>query len=661
MANKNSISKDSVLNDDALTVDIASDEVEVIASDISVANQTVTNVAVIKNTAEDKPEADNADQENDKTNVFDERIAQVLGLDEEEQDNIKDKADEVKEAVTDTVQNAKDKVADTKEAVQDKVAEVKDTIEDKVDNAKEVVQDKLDDAKEMMADAKDTALDKAQDLQQTAQEKAEEIKDTVQDKVEDAKEVMADAKEAIQDKKEQLSQKADGIKEELSQKVQDIKEKAADTADTLKQTLSDKIDGVKEAFKGEQNSTDDTTKVSKDDEASLKDKAGEVLTGLKDKAQSLLSDTKEKFNDTKDKLSDTLSDTKDKLSQETAAIQDKLDDAKEDLQKTKENLLDKKDALVEQAMQTHDEAKQEAAAYESSHTQSGLKAKLGAMGAYLGAFYAPKDSYEAADLDSPNDGFYAQTGAFAQNLLGSKGQMAGSLAKKFLSEDKLDSISKAVYGKIASWAQDWALADLKNDERFESLADLSDDEKEAFADDIVNQNRALATMGAVAGLMGLKGVVADTAWLLLVSLKSVYQLAHLYGKRLSGKEGIEAAYGILSQCNLDGLQEKQVIMTALALGNTVLVNAQSTSLSDELKKLTDKYQSRGFDELSKFVNLDKFNVGILHWLLPVGGAAVAAHYNNELINEVLGVARATFAKQPVSGLLEDKTKDETKA
>lgn len=103
----------------------------------------------------------------------------------------------------------------------------------------------------------------------------------------------------------------------------------------------------------------------------------------------------------------------------------------------------------------------------------------------------------------------------------------------------------------------------------------------------------------------------DTAWLLLVSLKSVYQLAMIYDKPLTGKEGTKIAYGILSACDLDKLQQKQVIMTALALGNSVLVNAQSTGLSDELKKLGEKYQNRsyakGFDELSKYVNLDNLN------------------------------------------------------
>ena len=44
-------------------------------------------------------------------------------------------------------------------------------------------------------------------------------------------------------------------------------------------------------------------------------------------------------------------------------------------------------------------------------------------------------------------------------------------------------------------------------------------------------------MGGVTGLAGLPGMLADTIWLLLVSLRTVYQLATVYDKPLTGKQG----------------------------------------------------------------------------------------------------------------------------
>lgn len=41
--------------------------------------------------------------------------------------------------------------------------------------------------------------------------------------------------------------------------------------------------------------------------------------------------------------------------------------------------------------------------------------------------------------------------------------------------------------------------------------------------------------------------------------------------------------------------------------------------------------------------------------MPIASTAVSTHYNNELIGEVLGVARATFAKREVTALLENKS------
>lgn len=534
------IKQDSVLYDEALNIDVQSDDVEVLADDVHLDNEAVSVAAVIKNSHHDEQHEsvqtdlqsdsnatkDDLKQDDSKTKVFDERVEQVLGDDKKEH---KDKAD-----IKDDIKNT--------------VNDVKETVKQTVDNA-----------------------------QTTVKEELEHIKTDVKDRVESISQEIAD-------KSKQLGERTSALKEDLTHRAEDV-----------------------------------------------------------------AHDIKDKLDDAKDKLDDVkfkLEDGKDKLAQKTEELT--------------ADLTDKKDELLDEINARNEQAIKDAKAYKKVHKKGALATRLGMMGAYLGSLYHAKADYAPANLDdnSKSDIFHRQGSQLVENVLGPKAVSAHSLAKKIVPQSKMDAISEFAYEKIANWAQKWAAIELKSDERFQQLAALSEGQKSAFVDDIANQNRVLATFGGVTGFLGLKGVVIDTAWLLLISLKSIYQLAMIYDKPLIGKAGVKTAYGILSACDLDKLQDKQLIMTALALGNVVLANAQSTSVADELQKLGQKYQNRsytkGFEELSKFVDLDNLNPSWLHWLLPTTSTAISAHYNNELITEVLGVTKATFAPVQAPKLLENK-------
>lgn len=227
--------------------------------------------------------------------------------------------------------------------------------------------------------------------------------------------------------------------------------------------------------------------------------------------------------------------------------------------------------------------------------------------------------------------------------------MAHHLADKFISDDKLNVISQSVYEKIAELARAWALRTLPVDPKT-----LSSTQKDELAQSLANQNRALATAGGVTGFFGLTGVVMDTAWLLLVALRTVYQLSAVYGVPLTKKEGIKMAYSVLSGADLDKMQEKQIILTALALAKKTLVYAGENGLKEELIKLSSSnINIDDFDGLLKFTHLDKlvekYGIDInglnTHWshrLVAVSAVGVAAHYNHRLIDEIIGTAMATF-------------------
>ena len=138
------------------------------------------------------------------------------------------------------------------------------------------------------------------------------------------------------------------------------------------------------------------------------------------------------------------------------------------------------------------------------------------------------------------------------------------------------------------------LFDLPDEHRFANIASLDDEERYALATDIANQNRALATIGGLTALAGLPGLLADTLWLLLVSLRTVYQLGAVYNKPLTGKQGVKMAYELLANADLSKMQEKQALLAGIGIGKGLLDNAQSSGLHNELKNLGLKIKTSTF-------------------------------------------------------------------
>ena len=157
-------------------------------------------------------------------------------------------------------------------------------------------------------------------------------------------------------------------------------------------------------------------------------------------------------------------------------------------------------------------------------------------------------------------------------------------------------------------------------------------------------------MGGLTGLAGLPGLLADTLWLLLVSLRTVYQIAAIYNKPLTGKQGVKMAYELLSSADLSKMQEKQALLAGLGIGKGLLDNAQSRGLHSELKNLGLKnqnvnYYAEQIDSIASQVgiDLDQINLSWIRRFIPVTAVAIGVHYNSQLIDEVIGVAKATFA------------------
>lgn len=585
------------------------DAEEVVASDIQVENQAVLEAAVVKS-ADDAQDADT------------------------------DKGDAKKTTKT------------TKSKAKDKKADLKDAAADLADDVKAVVQD----AKTEAAQAAKAVQDGANDLKGKAKEKAKDALDdtkaaldapaaALQDKARAAKDDLIDAKDAVvetvKSAADDLKAQGEEGKKQWSKKLAHAKSYAEQVVDNLK----DNLDRAKQKAQ-------DSAHEGKQKLAQIKQKAQKNADDFSQKASDLGADLSEQAKQASDEIKDKAQ----------ASIEEAKAFAEQQSQTVKQSLEEGKEELVERV----ERAKEFAEDYQKEHKVRGFAGKLGLVGAYTASFYQKNNAYKSLNLSDENEklrlkqqGRRLIENMFGQRVLGQKSSKAIGLANRLLPSKQMDRASDALYSKLAQWASQWAQKDLAWLDR-KALQDASDEQRQLWAEEVRNQNRALALLGGVSGLMGLKGVLVDAAWLLMVALKSVYQLAIVYDKPLKGREGIDVVYGILSACDLGKIQEKQAIMIALALGDGVLKNAQQTGLATELQKLGSQYQNRSysaqFEEISKHIDLDKLNPKWLHCILPIGSMAVSAHYNSALIDEVLGVACATFADQDADRpLLADKS------
>lgn len=284
------------------------------------------------------------------------------------------------------------------------------------------------------------------------------------------------------------------------------------------------------------------------------------------------------------------------------------------------------------------------------------------------------DSLKALDLEAIQTDFKNNKNAFHEQIPNLSRKLLGktsfgrysSMAGKFVPKTTFEKATDVAFTQIGKLAQTWAHFDLNHDNRF-TKTNLDDSERHALAKAIANQNRSLATVGSVSNLAGLAGILVDTLWLLTVSLRSIFQIAQIYDKPLTGKQGIAIAYEVLAKTDLKKLQEKQTLLAGIGVVETVADEGFGSYRTTEPQNLTDSANESTDDSdvssvhhaLSKVediatqlnVNLQGFNFSFLHKVLPITAVGIGATYNNIIINEVVQLAQATFAPAPKLAML----------
>lgn len=653
------------------------DDVEIVA-EVDIDNQAVSDVLIIRDT---DTKADQADHTDDASKADDETVV----------DGVKQKAQEAKEDFENKAQDLQDKATEklevAKEATQDKVEKTQSLVEDIKDKAQSLQEDAADTVealKQAASDKVETTKAEAQSLKDDATQTFESAKQAVEGKVEAIKEQVLDQVDSLKDDTDQDNTDQDQEKQTLKdkavqaataakRKVEDVVDDVKHTTESFKNTASGKIDEIKQAavdkteeVKSQLSQKADALKSSGEElKQTAQTAANDAITEAQaavvsgsvaaaDSAQSTAQSAKDKLNQLFEQGKSALDEKVQELGEKFGATE-KINAVSENVDLATQVIKEEAQALQTNAQESLQAAKAAGEEYDATHEDKGLTTKLGKVGAYLSGMYGISQNknkhYQGVDLyreSFDKDAFHAQSSFFAGQIFGAKAVAAKNVAAKVVPQSKFEAIGESLYNKVAEWSNAWAIKDLKNDPRFDLINTMNTQERHAFAEDVANQNRALATLGGVAGLAGLKGVLADAAWLLMVSLRTVYQVATIYDQPLTGKEGTKKAYGVLSGANLEKLQEKQVILTALALGSSMLANAQQTGIKAQLDSLSARYResqpyAKQFLDLDKFVNLDNLNPNWLHKILPISAVAVGAHYNNELIDEVIGTAMATFS------------------
>ena len=294
-----------------------------------------------------------------------------------------------------------------------------------------------------------------------------------------------------------------------------------------------------------------------------------------------------------------------------------------------------------------------------SVARSGLE-RFGSLLDSLNAKSGKASQFKAVDLSeyknsTANNLLSQQTIKTSEQLLGSRFTTYSKYAKKVVPDSLFQKASDSAFSQVAKLAANWSEVDLPGQQRFQGTQALTDQERNALARDIANQNRALATIGGVTGLAGLPGMLADTLWLLLVSLRTVYQLAIVYDKPLTGKQGVKMAYAVIGSADLSKMQEKQTILATLGVAKGLVNSADNSGLRSELTKGLGianpnvQFYAQQVDKLAEQFNfdLDGINLGWMSKFIPLLSVATTVHYNSHLIDQVIGVAKATFGPEPI--------------
>jgi hypothetical protein len=200
-------------------------------------------------------------------------------------------------------------------------------------------------------------------------------------------------------------------------------------------------------------------------------------------------------------------------------------------------------------------------------------------------------------------------------------------------------------------AQQWAateqvLAQVGEDNLAVLQKDLSRSARASQAFKRQNQ-RVAQYQGVICGACGLVGAAVDLPLTLLLALKTIYQVGHLYGFELENEEDQQAVYLALRQSDLALMTEKQSILLALTTTHSIVKTGNYQAMQEVLDSHYGAKQWQSFfaaaPAAQALLKKTRLANSKLKYLSPLLGAVVGAYYNHQLIGQVAMQAEQIFA------------------
>lgn len=167
---------------------------------------------------------------------------------------------------------------------------------------------------------------------------------------------------------------------------------------------------------------------------------------------------------------------------------------------------------------------------------------------------------------------------------------------------------------------------------------------------VLEENRLIAMAeGGLTGAIGVIGAVVDLPLALILSLRTIYQIAHCYGFDLQGEEGRALAFEALTHSDLEILVDKQGVLLAFAGMRTILESGDLRGVERLIGGGAEVAAVGGaISEFAQKLNLRKPAL----WLsrtMPVMTGAAGATYNARLVSSVAASAQNTFRLARLNG------------
>lgn len=255
----------------------------------------------------------------------------------------------------------------------------------------------------------------------------------------------------------------------------------------------------------------------------------------------------------------------------------------------------------------------------------------------------------SADKPDGMAAFRGRVPGLTQQLLGRRFGKVSRVAGMVIPNGALDQIMDAVFAKAADLAADLAKPDqMLQGAGVASLAALrsgDSDRQEQLATQATEQNRILAmTEGGVTGGLGFAGKLVDLPSVLILVLRTIYQVGHSYGFELKGEAGRRLVFEVLSEVDFDALTQKEAIALGinslaglLGRGDTHALSLLISGGNPLLARVVDKGLSMASDRL----NLHQASYRI-EALARLAGVINGAVHNTMIIDQVAQTARSYF-------------------